>query len=235
MLKVLRIFLSAMPLIVLPALAAEGELDTAVADGGAAKFLFTVAAALFLTLIFRSTATHIGGFVTARVGQWRIRRALAKRSPDVMHDFIVPGAYGGLAKVDHAILTAGGILCIQSKHYNGVVFGAEDEAQWTNVDGVSRRRFLNPLIQNEGRARALRKVVPDVPVANLVIFTGSVEFTSPPPKNVIHVDQLESYVAKYIFGPSKIDDWQAVWLTVQSAAMQDDATRRDFQAQLGFS
>lgn len=235
MLKALRTILSAMPLIALPALAAEGELETAVTDGSAAKFLFTLAAALFLTLIFRSTATHIGGFVTARIGQWRIRRALAKRSPDVMHDFILPGAYGGLAKVDHAILTAGGILCIQSKHYNGVVFGAEDEAQWTNVDGVSRRRFLNPLIQNEGRARALRKVVPDVPVANLVIFTGSVEFTSPPPKNVIHVDQLESYVAKYIFGPSKIDDWQAVWLTVQSAAMQDDATRRDFQAQLGFS
>jgi hypothetical protein len=54
------------------------------------------------------------------------------------------------------------------------VFGGEDEAQWTNIDGVHRQRFLNPLIQNEGRTRALQKVVPDVPVENLVIFTGSV-------------------------------------------------------------
>ena len=234
MLKTFRTILSAAPLVVLPALAAEGEFQTGITSVGPAKFMFTLAAALMLTLIFRSTATHLARFVTARIGQMRIRTALAKRSPDVLHDFILPGAYGGLAKLDHAILTAGGILCIQSKHYNGVVFGGEDEPQWTNVDGVNRKRFLNPVIQNEGRARALRKVVPEVPVANLIIFTGSVEFTSPPPKNVIHVDDLESYVAKYVFGPSKIDDWHAVWLTVNSAAMTDEDSRKDFQAQLGF-
>jgi len=235
MLKTVRIILSGTPLIALPALAAEGEFQTGITSVGPAKFLFTLAIALLLTLIFRSTANHLARFATAKIGQLRIRSALKKRSPDVLHDFIVPGAYGGLAKIDHAILTAGGILCIQSKHYNGVVFGGEDEPQWTNVDGVKRQRFLNPLIQNEGRSRALRKVVPDVPVANLVIFTGSIEFTSPPPKNVIHVDQLESYVSKFVFGPSKIDDWQAVWLTVNAAAMTDDDTRKDFQAQLGFN
>jgi len=233
MLKTARTILSGVPLIALPAFAAERELQTGITGVGPAKFLFTLAAALFLTLIFRSTANHLATFVAAKIGQWRIRKALAKRSPDVLHDFILPGAYGGLAKLDHAILTAGGVLCIQTKHYNGVVFGAEDEAQWTNVDGVKRRRFLNPLIQNEGRARAMRKVIPDVPVANLVIFSGSVEFTTPPPKNVIHVNQLESYVAKFVFGPSKIDDWHAVWLTVNAAAMTDADTRKDFQAQLG--
>lgn len=235
MLKTARTILSGAPLIALPAFAADGVLQTGITSVGPAKFLFTLAATLFLTLIFSSTANHLACFATAKIGQRRIRTALAKRSPDVLHDFILPGAYGGLAKLDHAVLTAGGILCIQTKHYSGIVFGGEDEAQWTNVDGIKRRRFLNPLIQNEGRARALRKVVPDVPVANLVIFSSSVEFTTPPPKNVIHIDQLESYVAKYVFGPSKIDDWHAVWLTVKAAAMTDAETRKDFQAQLGFS
>jgi hypothetical protein len=235
MLKSLRTILSAAPLIVLPAVAAEGQLQTGITSVGPAKFLFTLAFALFLTLVFRSTVNHLARFATAKIGQFRIRKALKKRSPDVLHDFILPGAYGGLAKIEHAILTAGGILCIQSKHYNGVVFGGEDEAQWTNVDGVTRTRFLNPLIQNEGRARAMRKVVPDVPVANLVIFTGSVEFTSPPPNNVIHVSQLESFVAKHVFGPSKIEDWHAVWLSVNAAAMTAADTRKDLQAQLGFS
>ena len=148
---------------------------------------------------------------------------------------MLPGAYGGIAKIDHAILTAGGILCIQTKHYNGVVFGEPDEPQWTNVDGVVRRRFLNPLIQNEGRTRALQKVVPEVPVANLVIFTGSVEFTSAPPKNVIRVSQLESYIAKFVFGPSKVEDWDAAWMTVKSAALTDEDTRKDHASQLGFT
>lgn len=205
---------------------------TGITNIGPAAIFFTIAGALLLTLIFRSTASHIVGLVTSRIGTLRIRRALRRRSPDVLHDFILPGAYGGLTKIDHAILTAGGILCIQTKHYNGIVFGSEDEAQWTNVDGTIRRRFLNPLIQNEGRTRALQNVVPNVPVANLIVFTGNVEFPTPPPKNVIRVSQVDGYIAKFIFGPSKIKDWHAVWLTVNSAALTDEASRKDLQAQI---
>ena len=205
---------------------------TGITNVGPAAIFFTIAGALLLTLIFRSTASHIVGIVTSWIGAFRIRRALARRSPDVLHDFILPGAYGGLTKIDHAILTAGGILCIQTKHYNGIVFGGDEEAQWTNVDGTVRRRFLNPLIQNEGRTRALQKIVPNVPVANLIVFTGNVDFPTPPPKNVIRVAQVDGYIAKFVFGPSKIKDWHAVWLTVNSAALTDEASRKDLQAQI---
>ena len=234
MLKPVRRIITSTPLVAVPALAADGGAHTGITSVGPAMFLFTIAGALLLTLVFRSAANHVTRYVTGRIGQLRIRTALAKRSKDVMHDVILPGAYGGLAKIDHAILTAGGILCIQTKHFNGIVFGGENEAQWTNVDGVHRRRFLNPLIQNEGRTRAMQKIVPDVPVENLVIFTGSVEFTSAPPRNVIHVRDLESYVAKHVFGPSKIEDWDAVWLTVNSAVLRDADTRKDFSAQISF-
>ena len=235
MLKPARTVLSSTPLVALPALAAEADITTGITGVGPAMFIFTIAGALLLTLVFRTAANHVASFVTSRIGDRRIRRALERRSPDVLHDFILPGAYGGLAKIDHAVMTAGGILCIQTKHCNGIVFGGEDEPQWTNVDGVERRRFLNPLIQNEGRRRALQKIVPDVPVANLVIFTGSVEFTAAPPQNVIHVRNLESFVAKFVFGPSKVQDWDAVWLTVKAAALTDDDSRKDHAAQLGFT
>ena len=232
MIVFIRIAATSLPLIALPALAAEAPIATGITSVGPAAFIFTIAGALLLTLIFRSTASHVMRIITARLGDYRIRHALSARSPDVLHDFILPGAYGGLVKIDHAILTAGGILCIQTKHYNGVVFGAEDEAQWTNIDGTLRRRFLNPLIQNEGRTRALQSVLPDVPVDNLVVFTGSVDFPTPPPKNVIRVAALDSFIAKHVFGPSKVKDWDAAWLTVKSAALTDEASRKDLQAQI---
>ena len=235
MFKTARIVVTSTPLIVLPSFAADGEIQTGVTGAGPAIFIFAVAGALLLTLLFRSTASQVTGLIASRLGRWRLQRALGKLSPDVMHDFILPGAYGGLAKIDHAVMTAGGILCIQSKHYNGIVFGAEDEAQWTNVDGTRRRRFLNPLIQNEGRSRALQKVVPDVPVANLVVFTGSVEFTSAPPKNVIHIRNLESFIAKFVFGPSRVEDWNSAWLTVKSAALTDAGARKDLESQVLFT
>jgi len=181
------------------------------------------------------SATHVTRIVTEKIGKRRIHKILNARSPDLLEDFILPGAYGGLTHIDYAILTSGGIICIQTKHYDGIVFGDADEPQWTNVDGIRRRKFLNPLIQNEGRSKALQKVVPNVPVANLVVFTGSIQFTSPLEKNVIHVRDLNSYITKFVFGPCKITDWDAVWLTVKSAALTDEESRKDFRAQLSFS
>jgi len=215
--------------------AADPALVTGLSNVGPAMFVIAIACALLLTLVFRASATRIGGLVTAEFGKRRIRRILLQKSRDVLDDFILPGAYGGLTKIDHAILTSGGIICIQTKHYNGIVFGGPDEPQWTNVDGVRRRKFLNPMIQNEGRTKALQKVVPKVPVANLVVFTGSVQFTTPLEKNVIHVRDLNSYIAKFVFGPCKIKDWDAVWLTVKAAALTDEDSRKDLSAQLSFS
>ena len=74
-----------------------------------------------------------------------------------------------------------------------------------------------------------------MPVANLVVFTGSVQFTSPLEKNVIHVRNLNSYIAKFVFGPCKIKDWDAVWMTLKAAALTDEETRKDLRAQLSFS
>lgn len=231
--------LSACAVDILPAFAADttadGDVATGLANTGVGFFLIALAVILVLFLLFRASAQHVTRLVTHKLGKRRIRKILRTRSSDVLEDFILPGAYGGLTRIDYAILTSGGILCIQTKHINGIVFGAPDEPQWTNVDGVRRRKFLNPMIQNEGRTKALQKVVPDVPVASLVVFTGNVQFTTPLEKNVIHVRRLNSYIAKFIFGPCKVKDWDAVWFTVKSAAMTDEKTRKDFRAQLSFS
>lgn len=232
MISLYRIFANGMPLVLLPALAAGSGQDTGINNIGPAAFFFAVAGALLLTLVFRSVTDRIVRSFACRIGTLRIRRKLAKCSPNVLHDFILPGAYGGLVKIDHAVLTAGGVLCIQTRHYRGIVFGGKHEPQWSNVDGTRRRRFLNPMIQNEGRARALRKAAPDVPVASLVVFTGKVDFSTPPANNVIRVGALESYIARFTVGPSKVTDWDAAWLTLKSAALTDDATRKDLQAQI---
>lgn len=222
-----------------PTVAADAEAAADVVTGlgntGTGMFIIAIAVTLLLTLVFRASATHVTRVVTKKIGERRILRILRSKTADVMDDFILPGAYGGLTHIDFAILTSGGILCIQAKHCNGVVFGGPNEPQWTNIDGIHRRKFLNPMIQNEGRTRALQNAAPNVPVANLVIFSGSVQFTSPLEKNVIHVRDLNSYIAKFVFGPCKIEDWDAVWMTVKSATLTDEDSRNDFQAQLGFS
>lgn len=209
--------------------------DSGSTGTGLAIAVFAIAAALLLGLVFRGSVNHLTGLVSGQIGRLRVDRALKKLGRDVLHDFILPGAYGGLAKIDHAILTAGGIICIRAVTMSGSVSGSETDAQWTLTSGSKRRRFLNPMIQNEGRVRAIQKAVSGAPVANLVIFTGAVKFASAMPRNVIHIDDFESFVAKFVFGPSKIDDWDAVWLTLKAATLDSDEYRKDFAAQIGYS
>lgn len=226
--------LTSLPLAALPTFAAEAEVPTGITGVGPAIFIFTIAGALLLTLVLRSASSYVARIVTTRLGRWRVTRTLNRLNTNVLHDFILPGAYGGLVRIEHAVLTAGGILCLQAKHCNGVVFGEADDAQWTNVDGVNRQRFLNPLIQSEGRRRAMQNIVAEVPVVNLVVFTGAVEFMATLPDNVIHVRELEKTIERLAFEPGQIEDWEALWLTMKAAARTDVDSRKDYAAQVSF-
>jgi hypothetical protein len=211
------------------------EVTTGLSNFGVSAAIIAMACILLLVLLFRGSASRVSRFVSEKRGKRKLKRVLRRRSPDLLEDVILPGAYGGLTRIDYAILTSGGILCIRAKHCNGTVFGSDDDPQWKNVDGIYQQKFLNPAIQNAGRTRALQNIVPDVPVANLVVFTGSVQLAAPKVRNCIHVRDLDSYIAKFVFGPCKIKDWDAVWLTVRSALLTDENSLKDFRAQLSFS
>ena len=216
-----------------------GAIEPAAATGlsnvGPATVVIAVAVVLLISLLLRGSVTRLSRYLSRKAGRRRILKVLRRRSRDIQEDFILPGAYGGLTRIDYAVLTSGGILCIQARHLNGMVFGSDEEPQWQNVDGLRRHKFLNPLIQNAGRTKALQNVVPGVPVANLVVFTGSVEIKAVQARNVIHVRDLDSYIARFVFGPCRVKDWDAVWFTVKAAALTDEMSRRDFRAQLSFS
>lgn len=219
-----------------PAAAAAVEsVPTGITGVGPSVIIFTVAAAVLLTLVFRAAARRVTRRIGERSGRARIRRRLRAQSRHTLHDFLLPGAYGGLARIDHAMLVPGGIVCIRAVHANGTVSGTADAPQWTAADGPARRRFLNPLIQNEGRVRAIRKILPDVPVANLVVFTGKVAFATAPPANAITLDRLANHVAQHVFGANRIGDRDAIWQALNAAVLRDANSRKDFAAQISFS
>lgn len=229
-------FLAVLPLAALPAAATVGEpVPTGITAIGPSVIIFTAAAAVLLTLIFRAAARRVTRRIGERSGRARIHRLLRARSRYVLNDFLLPGAYGGLARIDHAVLVPGGIICIRTVHANGTVSGTENEPQWTMVDGAARRRFLNPLIQNEGRVRAVRKALPDAPVSNLVVFTGKVKFAAPPPVSVIRLDSLDAYIKKELSGPRRVGELEATWQRLNAAVLRDADSQKDFAAQISFS
>lgn len=211
--------------LIAPSALAQADRAAPVGISNSAVGWFFIAAAIvvLVALLMRSRPLHFGGRYRHWRAENRIRKTLRNCGKDVIHDFVLPGAYGGKSRIDHALLTKGGIICILARHYDGTIFGKPDDPQWLNVDGTVRRKFLNPTIQNEGCVRALQKIVPGVPVRNLVVFTGDVHFSAERDKNVIHLKQLNSAIAMFRFGPSQVEDWDASWLSVKSAALDNSA------------
>ncbi|MFB3077524.1 MAG: hypothetical protein ACE1Y4_05905, partial [Lysobacterales bacterium] len=85
-----------------PALAADDQVEvvTGLTHTGIGMFIIATAAALLITLLFRASATHVARLVTQRIGKRRIRKILQSRSANIIEDFILPGAYGGLTHID---------------------------------------------------------------------------------------------------------------------------------------
>lgn len=227
-----RLAVSALPLVTVPAVSAESA--TGITSVGPAAFLFSVAFAIILTLLFRRATLRASQGLLRRIGHWRMQRVINAMSPTHSDGCLLHGAYGGLVRLDHVVLTAAGFVCIRAVHGSGTVFGAADDPQWTLVDGDVRRRFLNPMIQNEGRCRALRQAVADVPVTNLVVFSGHVQFAGERPDQVVRLDELPSFHDKLVLGPSKISDWDAAWMSFREAVLTDEDSLRDHAAQISF-
>jgi hypothetical protein len=233
--RVIRTFLSSLPLVALPAIAADTSVATGITSIGPSMFIFTIAIALLLTLAFRASASRFTRVLATRIGRRRIHSCLAANCLHQAQDFILPGAYGGLARIDHAALYQHGIVCIRAVHFHGKIDGDADDPQWTSSSGFSTKRFLNPLIQNEGRARAIRKVLPGTAVVNLVIFTGKVEFGAPQPSNVIELEQLSRFLHDFSTQSENDPVPDAAWQMLSAAIQHDAAAQKDFAAQISFS
>ena len=214
--------------------ATDAGVATGVLRVGPGLLLVGLAIVLLVTLVLKPIAGILLRRLAQRHGARRIRQTLERHSSHVLSDVIVPGVYGGLTRIDHLIMTSGGVVCVLTKHYSGTVLGGAEEPQWVHVQGTRRRHFLNPKIQNQGRVAALRKIVPGLPVANVVVFTGNVDLSGVSCSNAIAVAKLNTLLKQCRFEGSPITDWDAAWMTLQSAVLTDEASQRDFAAQLSF-
>jgi hypothetical protein len=73
--------------------------------------------------------------IKGAIGERYVNNALSKLGPQykVLHDLYVPNRKGGTAQVDHVVTSPYGIFVIETKHYNGWIFGDENPKKWTQV------------------------------------------------------------------------------------------------------
>ena len=122
--------------------------------------------------------------------RWRRRRsdmlgALHGVAVDRLRDVLVPNGMGGHIQIEHLVLTAHGILIIDVKKFEGVVFASDRMNEWTVISKLGRFAFPNPQSTLYDRVAAIRQLIRDVEVTGFVLFPDGADFSKGRPRDVI--------------------------------------------------
>ena len=160
----------------------------------------------------------------------RLRRALQAAITSVgaehLIDVLVPDGMGAGFHVDFLLLSVHGILILDVREVRGNIFGADQMAEWTVMDGSSRFTFVNPQSGLYDRIAAVKAIAGDVPVAGRVVFTRQGRFPKGLPKWTLMLDALAAE-----FPPLESDvqaatlaQFRAAWERVRTAVRPSTMT-----------
>jgi hypothetical protein len=131
--------------------------------------------------------------------RWRLHlarrqlvRAFEAASAALLRDVLLPDGSGGHLHIDFLLLTGRGILVVDFRDVEGVVFGGEHMREWAVMHGHRRTTFLNPLEALYDRVAAVRALAGDVPVDGRIIFTERAQFPKGRPPRVLRLASLEA-------------------------------------------
>lgn len=107
----------------------------------------------------------------------------------VFHDLYLPRPDGdGTTQIDHLVISPYGIFVVETKNYQGWIFGSPKQPQWTQQLHRSKHRFQNPLHQNDLHIRALAEFLglPKDRFVSIIFFIGNSTLKTPMPENVLN-------------------------------------------------
>ena len=91
------------------------------------------------------------------IGEYKIDIQLAQLPKEYIHlsDIMLKNdkAKSGYSQIDHIVITSYGIFVIETKNYQGTIYGSKDRKTWT-VNG--KFKMMNPFIQNYGHIQAIK-------------------------------------------------------------------------------
>ena len=156
-----------------------------------------------------------------RRGGNRLQRILAEISHDRIDAMVIPNGDDGEIQIDHLLLTSQGLLIVDIKDVEGIVFGSDKMNEWTVISDERRYTFPNPQEALYDRVAAVRHIVRQVPVEGRILFLDGAEFTKGTPNLVSNLDELlaefgepDKAAAKF-----KIEAFKPHWDLVRKAAL----------------
>ena len=139
-------------------------------------------------------------------GEYLTYKALQKyesMGAKFLFNLYIPKSNGQTTEIDALMILPSGILVLESKNYSGWIFGNDKDKNWTqSLKGGTKNHFYNPVLQNQGHIKALRRYINDynIPFYSAIVFSERCVLKSitvnTPDVAVIKREYLSGYVSQ---------------------------------------
>ncbi|XXQ69114.1 nuclease-related domain-containing protein [Neisseriaceae bacterium B1] len=153
----------------------------------------------FFILLLILKSPKVKGFFGEKMVQ---TRAALKLNPNIyrpFHNLILP-FNRETTQIDHVFVSIYGIFVVETKNYQGWIFGSEQQAKWTQVIYQKKSYFQNPLQQNYKHIKTLSEMLrlPENVFHSVIVFTHhNHEFKTQMPNNVCDLTQFDDYICQF--------------------------------------
>lgn len=116
----------------------------------------------------------------------------------VFNDVLLPSE-DGTTQIDHIVIADQGIFVIETKNYQGTIYGSDKESEWYQYLANQQFAFHNPLHQNYGHVKALSRALqlPDSSFVPILVFPNQTGIKAETQHAVLHVYELADYIRAY--------------------------------------
>ncbi|MGE6593713.1 nuclease-related domain-containing protein [Bacillus mycoides] len=164
-----------------------------------------------------------------KAGEKLVKRILSKLNPEsyyVLHDVTVHTEYGDTTKIDHIVIAETGVFVIETKNYEGWIYGDEKAERWTK--GIFRKKhsFQNPFRQNYKHTKAIEWVMEQqLPCISIVAFHPKCSLkrvnVHSKDKHVLYYNNLKKCIESYTDVQLTKDEIQHIYQNILRANITD--------------
>ncbi len=164
-----------------------------------------------------------------KAGEKLVKRILSKLDPKsyyVLHDVTVHTEYGDTTQIDHIVIAETGVFVIETKNYEGWIYGNEKSARWTQ--GIFRKKssFQNPFRQNYKHIKAIEWVMEQqLPCISIAAFHPKCSLkrvdVHSKGKHALYYNDLKSCIESYTEVQLTNDEVQHIYQNMLRANITD--------------
>lgn len=170
--------------------------------------------------------------VIGYLGERGIRKKLSQLDPTTyltLYDVMIPTAEGKTSQIDHVVISPYGVFVIETKNYQGWIFGKENQQYWTQTIFKRKEKLFNPIWQNKGHIKALQGLLsdyPNIPFHSIVVFHDRAKLKIDVTSKVVYTSELLFTIQMFNQAQLTPDEVKSIYQAILSHNTTDKKARK---------